>query len=130
MSRPIRVLFLCLGNICRSPLAEGIFRDHVTNAGCEREFVIDSAGTSSYHAGEPPDPGSVRVAQAHGLDIRAQRSRGLLEDDLDTFDFIIPMDRRNRSRLEGSMPAERIPLVREFDPDATNGFDVPDPYGG
>ena len=130
MQRPTRVLFLCLGNICRSPLAEGVFRAAVESHGLEAMFFIDSAGTSGYHAGEPPDPGSVRIARRHGLDISGQRSRRLTDHDLATFDFIIPMDRSNRSRLAGTLPDERIPLVREFDPEALGTFDVPDPWGG
>jgi len=130
MNPPIRVLFVCLGNICRSPLAEGVFRAVVAARGAEDEFVIDSAGTSGYHAGEPPDPGSVRIAREHGLDISRQRSRRLVDADFQRFDFIIPMDRSNRSRLVGGLPDERIPLIREFDCEALNNFDVPDPWGG
>lgn len=130
MARSTRVLFLCLGNICRSPLAEGVFRAAVESRGIAAGFAIDSAGTSGYHAGEPPDPGSVRIARRHGLDISGQRSRRLTDHDFDTFDFIIPMDRSNQSRLSDRLPAERIPLVREFDPEALGSFDVPDPWGG
>ncbi len=130
MSRPIRVLFLCLGNICRSPLAEGVFAEFIAQNGRSHEFEIDSAGTSAYHAGEPPDPGSVRIARAHGIDISHQRSRALTDGDFADFDFIIPMDRSNRGKLAGRLPDERIPRVREFDPEATQSLDVPDPWGG
>lgn len=126
--RPLRVLFLCLGNICRSPLAEGVFRAHPAAA----RFEIDSAGTSGYHQGEAPDPGSVKVAAQHGLDLSAQRSRPLRQRDLAHYDFIIPMDRSNQRNLRklGEVPDERCPLIREFDADALHEFDVPDPYGG
>ena len=130
MSSPIRVLFICLGNICRSPLAEGVFRAAVDAQGALGEFEIDSAGTSGYHSGEPPDPGSVRIAHRHGIDISRQRSRRLTAADFDAFDFIIPMDASNRSQLVDKLPDPRIPLIREFDPEAVKGFDVPDPWGG
>ena len=128
--RPIRVLFLCLGNICRSPLAEGVFRARVAERDLAERFEIDSAGTSAYHAGEPPDRGSVRVAAERGIDIAAQRSRPLVEEDFETFDFIVAMDRRNLSRVEAYMADERAFLAREFDPEATGSLDVPDPWGG
>ncbi|MCB9507269.1 MAG: low molecular weight phosphotyrosine protein phosphatase [Myxococcales bacterium] len=125
----IRVLFLCLGNICRSPLAEAAFRAHVEARGHTDRFVIDSAATSGHHAGEPPNPGSIRVARAHGLDISAQRSRKLVAADLRQFDFIVPMDRSNQRALI-DLPAHRRPLVREFDPECLGTLDVPDPWGG
>lgn len=128
--RPIRVLFLCLGNICRSPLAEGVFRARVEERGLAARFEIDSAGTSSYHAGEPPDRGSVEVARANGIDISAQRSRPLLPEDLARFDFVVAMDHRNLARVRDALPTERAFLAREFDPEATGSFDVPDPWGG
>lgn len=130
MSRPIRVLFLCLGNICRSPLAEGVFAELIRSNREEASFVVDSAGTSAYHVGEPPDPGSVRIAKANGIDISHQRSRALTRHDLEQFDFIIPMDRSNRSALAGKLPDERIARLREFDSEATGSLDVPDPWGG
>jgi protein-tyrosine phosphatase len=124
------VLFLCLGNICRSPLAEGVFTELVRKNGESAAFEIDSAGTSAYHAGELADPGSIRIAKSHGIDISHQRSRALTKEDLERFDFIIPMDRSNRSKLEGKLPDPRIPRVREFDPEALDSLDVPDPWGG
>jgi len=123
----IRVLFLCLGNICRSPLAEGVFRAHVEARGDARRFVADSAGTSNAHEGEPPDPGSIRAARRHGMDISTQRSRPLTPADLDRFDFIVPMDSRN-ARALSALPPHRRPRIREFDPEALHGFDVPDPW--
>ncbi|MFT6629256.1 MAG: protein-tyrosine phosphatase, partial [Flavobacteriales bacterium] len=132
MSRPTNVLFLCLGNICRSPLAEGLFREHVSRMGLAEEFIVDSAGTSAYHAGEPPDPGSVYVAATHGLDLSAQRSRPLRRQDLQDFDFIIPMDRSNEHSLRqtGDPGTDRAPLLRRFDPTDDPNVDVPDPYRG
>lgn len=130
--RPIRVLFLCLGNICRSPLAEGVFAHEAAQRGLHERFEWDSAGTSAYHAGELPDPGSIQIAREHGLDITNQRSRPLRAEDFDGFDFIIPMDRSNQRNLRraGEVEDARCPLIREFDPDALHEFDVPDPYGG
>lgn len=125
------VLFVCLGNICRSPLAHGLFEHHVGRAGRGADFVVDSAGTSGYHAGELPDPGSIREAQRNGLDITGQRSRRLTTDDLDRFDFIVAMDTSNLRNIQrlGTMPAERLFRILEFDDQALS-FDVPDPYGG
>lgn len=128
--RPIHVLFLCLGNICRSPLAEGQFRAFVDAAGTAHRFVIDSAGTSGYHKGSLPDRGSIAVAKKHGLDITDQRSRPLQEVDFERFDFIVAMDRRNLSAIAPRMSKERGFLLREFDDQATGSLDVPDPYGG
>ncbi len=130
-STPIRVTFLCLGNICRSPLAEGICRAHVDAMGVADLFDIDSAGTSAYHAGDAPDPGSIRVASAHGLDISRQRSRQLVARDLSERDFIVAMDtsnRRNALRL-GAFPDDRLVQMLDFG-SAEAGRDVPDPWGG
>ena len=127
--RPIRVLFLCLGNICRSPLAEGLFRAHVAAEPRLALCEIDSAGISAAHRGEPPDPRSIAVAKAHGLDICAQRSRPLEPGDLERFDFIVAMDRRNRrdAAALGPFPEERLLLMRHFDPESAE-HDVPDPW--
>lgn len=129
MTQPISVLFLCLGNICRSPLAEGLFRHHAERAGVLDQLTIDSAGTSAYHAGDPPDPGSIRVALHNDIDIADQRSRPLVPADFEQFDFVICMDRKNLRSVAQHMPSERGFLIREFDDKATRGLDVPDPYG-
>lgn len=129
---PIRVLFVCLGNICRSPLAEGICRAHLSRAAADHvPFTVDSAGTSGWHAGEPPDPGSVTEAGRRGLDITAQRSRKLTADDVRTFDFLVAMDRSNLEHMAqaGAPRGPRLLLARSFDPESST-FDVPDPYGG
>lgn len=129
MPQEIGVLFICLGNICRSPLAHGVFQDRVDRAGLSHRFVIDSCGTNSYHQGEPPDPGSVRVARAHGLDVSGQRSRPLVRADLTRFEHLICMDASNRRTVErvGGDPAVR--LLREWDVQGV-GDAVPDPWGG
>lgn len=95
----VHVLFVCLGNICRSPLAEGIFRRRVEALGRADEFVIDSASTSGWHDGKLPDPGSIDIAKKRGLDITDQRSRKLREDDFDTFDWIVGMDESNLENI-------------------------------
>jgi protein-tyrosine phosphatase len=126
-----RVLFVCLGNICRSPLAESIFRHLVRQRGVEDRFEIDSAGTSGYHAGDSPDSRSVATARARGVEVSG-RSRKMVVGDLDRFDYVVAMDGENRenierlrNRLEGTA---RIHLLRDWDP--RGGGDVPDPYFG
>jgi protein-tyrosine phosphatase len=138
MSAPTRVLFVCLGNICRSPLAEGVFRHQAEAAGLGRAFEVASAGTSAWHVGEPPDPGSVRVARQHGVEIGHQRARLLTAADLARFDVVVAMDRsnhRNIVALHGgrSLGSGRLWLLRNFE-EAADGagddLDVPDPWGG
>jgi protein-tyrosine phosphatase len=128
---PTSVLFVCLGNICRSPLAHGLFEAHLATCGRADAFAVDSAGTSGYHAGEAPDPGSIREAARHGLDITGQRSRPLVARDFDRFDFIIAMDTSNLRAIRrmGNLPPERLFRILEFDSEALS-FDVPDPWGG
>lgn len=132
-SRPIGVMFFCLGNICRSPLAEALFRYHVEQRGLANEFEIASSGTSSYHIGEPPDSGSVRVARERlGLDISDQRAQQLSSRDLEYYDYLVAMDRsnlENARRLEGASEANLL-LFRDFEPEDDGGHDVPDPWGG
>lgn len=129
---PTSVLFVCLGNICRSPLAEGVFRHLVTGAGLEASFAIDSAGTGAWHAGEGPDPRSVEVAAAHGVELSG-RARQVTAEDLWRFDVVVAMDRDNLAALKDisgeAHGTARLHLLREFDPEA-DGDDVPDPYYG
>jgi protein-tyrosine phosphatase len=129
---PIRVLFVCLGNICRSPLAEAVFRHLARERGVEHLFEIDSAGTSGYHAGDPPDRRSAEAARARGVEVTG-RSRRLTPDDLRRFDYVIAMDAENRRDVEairsGAGEGARVHLLREWDPEG-EGLDVPDPYYG
>lgn len=129
----LSVLFVCLGNICRSPLAEGVFRHLVREAGFESRFVIDSAGTSSYHAGDPPDQRTTAVAHARGVKLTGA-SRQLLSQDLHTFDYLIVMDEDNLAevrRMAGKQaPRAAVHLLREFDREANGDLNVPDPYYG
>src|SRR5262245_51643294 len=129
----VGILFVCLGNICRSPLAEGVFRHLARRRGLEQHFVIDSAGTSSYHAGDPPDKRSTAVARARGVELTG-RSRQLVPSDFERFDFVITMDEEihesvQRVRAANGSRAE-VHLLREYDPEATSDLNVPDPYYG
>lgn len=126
-----QVLFVCLGNICRSPTAEGVFRHLVGQAGLAHQFVIDSAGTGAYHAGEPPDQRMRKAASAAGFELEGQ-ARQVLAEDFEHFDHILAMDHQNLADLKRIQPAEgkaHLRLFRELDPDAP-GADVPDPYYG
>jgi protein-tyrosine phosphatase len=120
------VLFVCLGNICRSPLAEGIFRHLVAEMG--GQYRIDSAGTGGWHVGEPPHPGSRAVALERGVDLTGQVSRKVRADELDQWDWIIAMDSSNRDNLLGmGADPKRVKMMLSFaGPDAPE--DVPDPY--
>jgi len=128
------VLFVCLGNICRSPLAEAVFRKQVREAGLEDRFEVDSAGTSSYHEGEGPDPRTVKVARARGVEMTG-RARQIRREDAKRFDYIIAMDESNlrdvqRLVAEAGVHSPRVMRLREFDPEASGDLDVPDPYYG
>ena len=129
MSAKVSVLFVCLGNICRSPMAEGVFHDNVRRRGLSEHFVLDSAGTGGWHAGEPPDPRSIRTAQNHGVDISQQRSRVLIAQDLERFDYIFAMDQSNHHNIIKRHPKGPIERVHMF-LSLTEGEDaqVPDPY--
>jgi protein-tyrosine phosphatase len=127
-AKPVKsVLFVCLGNICRSPLAEGVFRAVLAEQG--KDLAIDSAGTGGWHAGEGPDRRSIAVAAKHGVDISGQRARKVLPEDFSRFDLILGMDRANVRDLKALAPpavSDRIHLYLDF---ATGkARDVPDPY--
>lgn len=126
-----RVLFVCLGNICRSPLAEGVFRHLVAEAGLEDGIEIDSAGTGGWHVGEAPDPRSQEIAARHGVSLDGQSARRVTPEDFEYFDWVVAMDAENESELHRRAPADaraRIVRLRDFDPDGAG--DVPDPYYG
>lgn len=127
-----RVLFVCLGNICRSPLAEAVFRHQVRERGVEDRFEIDSAGTSNYHIGDPPDRRSTATAKQHGITV-AGSARQIRIEDLRTFDYIIVMDAQNLADVERLKAAgggtAKVHRLREWDPQ-TGSRDVPDPYYG
>lgn len=125
----MKILMVCLGNICRSPLAEGIFRHQLLSSGLDWE--VDSAGTSGWHAGERPDPRSMAVARGHGLDISQQRSRAVIAEDFTRFDFIFAMDEANYQHLTALQKqhpgAARVDLFLAF-AGMEGGHNVPDPY--
>lgn len=128
------VLFICLGNICRSPLAEVIFRDLAIQRGVDHQLDIDSCGTSGYHAGDDADPRSIQIAAANGL--RLQHTARQLDPrtDFDRFRVLVPMDRQNEQSILrlGALP-DRVQLMCSFGPAADDGsrrLDVPDPYYG
>jgi protein-tyrosine phosphatase len=135
MSDPkeISVLFVCLGNICRSPLAEAVFRSVVDEAGLADRIRIDSAGTSGYHAGDPPDRRTAEVALRRGVRVEGA-SRQIERSDFDSFEHIVVMDRenlRNVRRLAGGGSSDaEVRLLRDFDPMADGDLEVPDPYYG
>ena len=129
-AKPIKsILFVCLGNICRSPLAEGVFRAVLAERGKHRGMVIDSAGTGGWHSGEQPDRRSIAVAAEHGVDISGQRARKVLPEDFSRFDLILGMDRANVRDLKALAPPaarDRVHLYLDFA--SGNAGDVPDPY--
>ncbi len=128
---PLRILFVCLGNICRSPLAEGVFRSLASERGLGAALTADSAGTGAWHLGEPPDPRSVSVAARHGIDISRQRCRQVDDADFHRFDLILGMDRSNLKALKRMAPAGSPAKVALFLQEATGDMaDVPDPYYG
>lgn len=128
----VSVLFVCMGNICRSPTAEGVFRHVVTRSGMAERITIDSAGTHAYHVGEPPDRRAQQAALRRGIDISAQRARKVMLEDFDRFNYVLSMDEENlKHLLTLSEPTHRdkVRLLMEFAPDFGER-EVPDPYYG
>ena len=127
----MRILFVCMGNICRSPTAEGVMRRLVADAGLDIE--IDSAGTGAWHTGEPPDSRATLAARRRGITLEGA-ARQVTREDFDEFDLLIALDRGNLRELLAIAPdedaAEKVRLLREFDPGAGGELDVPDPYYG
>ncbi len=130
-----RICFVCLGNICRSPTAEGVFRHQVDARGLAHAFAIESAGTAAYHVGESPDSRSAATAQRRGIEVAGQAQR-FDADDFERFDLVVAMDRSNRddllTRAPDSASAAKVALLRRWDPevDPAHEHDVPDPYYG
>jgi protein-tyrosine phosphatase len=125
-----KVLFVCLGNICRSPTAEGVFRQLLAQDAPELQVEVDSAGTADYHLGEPPDLRSQRAAMRRGIDLRGLRARQVTRADFAQFDFILAMDRANLVELEAMRPKNsraRVELFLQYAPDLGR-LEVPDPY--
>jgi protein-tyrosine phosphatase len=128
-----RVCFVCLGNICRSPTAEAVFHKLVQDASLEHAFVIDSAGTASYHQGEQADSRSRAAAKRRGYSI-GHRARQFQRSDFSEFDLVCAMDSDNLGTLLRLAPTpeakQKVKLLRSFDPTAPRGAEVPDPYYG
>lgn len=128
----LRVLFICMGNICRSPTAHGIFRHKLAESGLDTAIDVDSAGTHGFHVGGPPDRRAVAILAEQGIDISDLRSRQVTLSDFASFDYIVAMDEDNYEHLRALSPesaVERIHRLMDFAPDFGDG-EVPDPYYG
>jgi protein-tyrosine phosphatase len=128
----IKVLFVCMGNICRSPTAEGIFRQMLREHGLDGRIEVDSAGTHGYHVGESPDPRTQRAAAARGYDLSSIRARKVAPGDLEYFDLVLAMDKSNLEALRHMSPPQIMNRLQLFMSYARNFDDeeVPDPYYG
>lgn len=131
MEPPVRLLFVCLGNICRSPMAEGALRQRLLQAGLVDRVVHDSAGTGHWHVGDPPDHRAIACAASHGVEIADLRARQLCAGDFEAFDVLLCADRGNRRDVRALAPAgaeDRCMLLSQY---AGEGeIEIPDPYGG
>jgi protein-tyrosine phosphatase len=129
----VRVCFVCLGNICRSPTAEGVMRHLVNSAGLTGQIEVASAGTSAYHLGELPDRRSTQAARRRGFELTG-RSQQFGPSDFDRFDYVVAMDRSNlrdlRALVANEEQANKLVLLRDCDPESPPGSNVPDPYFG
>jgi protein-tyrosine phosphatase len=131
----IAVLFVCTGNICRSPTAEGVARERLAEAGLAARVTVDSAGLEGWHAGDPPDPRAIACAVARGYDLAAQRARRFGRADFGRFALILGMDRGHVRELRGQRPGDAkgdVGLFLDYLPEEDSHFgrDVPDPYYG
>ena len=128
----MRVLFVCMGNICRSPTAEGVFRNELAQAGSDLVVTIDSAGTHAYHVGEPPDRRAIAAASRRGIDLTGLRARAVSDEDFERFDLVLAMDRDNLALLQRRAPAsyrQRVKLFMDYAP-KSYAREIPDPYYG
>ena len=128
---PHKIIFVCLGNICRSPTAEGVLRKQVSDRGLENLFEIDSAGTGDWHLGHPPDKRAIEAALARGIDLSPLRARQITARDMLYFDAIIAMDNQNLARLKSLAPADqqyKVRLLLQYG--NSENREVPDPYYG
>jgi protein-tyrosine phosphatase len=132
MNEKVSILFVCMGNICRSPTAHGVFRDLVRREGLEERVVVDSAGTHAYHVGESPDRRAQETARKRGINLGDLRARQAVARDFESFDYVLAMDRDNFAILSRLCPEQhrrKLYLFLDFAPDL--GIrEVPDPYYG
>jgi len=132
---PTRLLFVCMGNICRSPTAEGVMRHLLREQGLEDEIVVDSAGTGGWHVGDPPDRRATAAARTRGIVLEGA-ARQVRPSDFEDYDLLLVADRENLADLRAIAPDDaaraKVRLLREFDPasDGAPDLDVPDPYFG
>ena len=127
----VSVLFVCMGNICRSPTAEGVFRHYVRESGLIEAIYIDSAGTHAYHTGEPPDRRAQAAAERRGFELGGIRARRVDDEDFDRFDLVLAMDKLNHVTLLERAPAQHHEKIRLFlEYSSGKERDVPDPYYG
>ena len=128
----VKVLFVCMGNICRSPTAHGVFQEFVQREGLTGVIAVDSAGTHAYHIGEQPDRRAQATALRRGVDLGSQKARRVAANDFVEFDYILAMDRDNYTQLAAQCPSEhrqKVQLFMEYAPEL--GYEeVPDPYYG
>jgi low molecular weight protein-tyrosine phosphatase len=129
----VKLLFVCMGNICRSPTAEGVMRHLLREQGLEDEIEVDSAGTGSWHAGNPPDERATEAARRRGIALEGA-ARTVRASDFEEYDLLLAADRENLADLRALAPDEearaKVRLLREFDPGSHGDLDVPDPYYG
>lgn len=122
----IKVLFVCLGNICRSPMAEAVFRHLVENQGLSERFIIASAGTGGWHVGEPPHQGTQRILQKNNIPISNKKASQITRRDIQGYNYIVAMDAENVADIQ-AMFGKQVSRLLDFHPDGSSG-DVPDPY--
>jgi protein-tyrosine phosphatase len=129
----INVLFVCMGNICRSPTADAVFKHQIKIAGLERLIYVDSAGTHAYHIGEPPDRRAQQAARKRGYNMQGLRARKVVQEDFSRFHYILAMDHYNLTELQQNCPpqhTDRIGLLMQYSNQWHNYQEIPDPYYG